>query len=307
VRHAIDLFVEHLRSTRRASPNTVEAYGRDLGMLEAFLRAKHDGEAPKLAEVDVYALRGWLGTLARTHAASSVARRIAAVRTFFRFARRQGLVKTDPTELLASPKVRRPLPTLVSPSAAAEIMETPDATTPAGARDRAALELMYGCGLRVSELCGLDVRDVDLRERRVRVMGKGSKERIVPLGEKAAAAVEAYLRVREAAVHDPRNISAPNALFLGPSGKRMNVRAAQYMTKEFGVLGAGRADMHPHALRHACATHMLDGGADLRSIQEILGHASLSTTQRYTHVSVEHLLRVYDAAHPLAHAPRPKR
>jgi integrase/recombinase XerC len=307
VRAAVDAFIEHLRGTRRASPHTVAAYAHDLGTLEAFLTEKRAGASPRLEDVDIYALRGWLGSLARTHASSSIARHIAAVRTFFRFARRQGLAKKDPTELLSSPKVRRPLPTLVSAATAAEIMETPTMATAEGMRDRAALELMYGCGLRVSELCGLDLRDVDLREHQVRVIGKGSKERIVPLGEKAASAVEAYLRVRDSIVRDGHTNTAGAALFLSVTGRRLGVRAVQIMTKKSGMLGAGRADLHPHALRHACATHMLDGGADLRSIQEILGHASLSTTQRYTHVSVEHLMRVYDAAHPLAHAPRIKR
>jgi integrase/recombinase XerC len=278
------------------------AYAHDVGTLEAFMTEKLGGKAPALTDVDIYALRGWLGTQARTHAASSVARHIAAVRTFFRFARRQGLVRKDPTELLASPKVRRPLPTLVSAAVAAEIVETPDASTPVGARARAALELMYGSGLRVSELCGLDIADVDLRERRIRVLGKGSKERVVPLGDAAASAVEKYLAVRERVVKPGWTIAEPSALLLTVTGKRMSRNAVGKVTHDIGMVGAGRADLHPHALRHSCATHMLDGGADLRSIQEILGHASLSTTQRYTHVSIEHLMRVYDAAHPLAHA-----
>ena len=294
---AIEAFLEHLRSEKRASPNTVSSYGRDLRSLLAFLTEKR-GRSPKLADVDVYGLRGWLGALARTHAPSSVARHVAAVRTFFKHARRARLVERDPTELLASPKVRRPLPTLVSPSAAAEIVETPT-HEPLGLRDRAALELLYGCGLRVSELCGLDVGDVDLRERQVRVVGKGRKERIVPLGDKAAEAVAAYLPARTDVV-TRATVREPRALLLGERGKRIGPRAVQRLTKRFGALGAGRADLHPHALRHACATHMLDGGADLRSIQEILGHSSLSTTQRYTHVSIDHLMRVYDAAHPMA-------
>jgi integrase/recombinase XerC len=268
VESAIDAFLEHLRSEKRASRHTVDNYGRDLRALHSFLEDKR-GKKPKLGDVDVYALRGWLGAFARTHA------------------RRSGRVEKDPTELLASPKVRRPLPTLVSQSAAAEIVETP-----MHLRDRVALELMYGSGLRVSELCGLDLGDVDLRERRVRVIGKGNKERIVPLGDKAAEAITAYLA--------ERGRSEERALLLSSRGKRLGVRAVQKMTKASGALGAGRSDMHPHALRHACATHMLDGGADLRSIQEILGHSSLSTTQRYTHVSIDHLLKVYDAAHPLA-------
>jgi integrase/recombinase XerC len=286
VQAAIDAFLEHLRSEKRASRHTVASYGRDLRGLHTFLTDKRR-RAPKLDDVDVYALRGWLGAFARTHAPASTARAIAAVRTFFKHARRSGKIERDPTELLGSPKVRRPLPTLVSQSAAAEIVEAPEKL-----RDRAALELMYGSGLRVSELCGLDVGDVDLRERRVRVVGKGNKERVVPLGDKAAEAITAYLA--------ERGHPGEKALLLSARGRRLGVRAVQKMTKASGALGAGRSDLHPHALRHACATHMLDGGADLRSIQEVLGHASLSTTQRYTHVSIDHLMRVYDQAHPLA-------
>ena len=283
---AIDAFLEHLRSEKRASRHTVESYGRDLRGLHAFVLEKR-GKEPKIGDVDIYTLRGWLGALARTHAPASTARAIAAVRTFFKHARRSGRIDKDPTELLASPKVRRPLPTLVSQQAASEIVETPEKL-----RDKAALELMYGSGLRVSELCGLDVGDVDLRERRVRVVGKGNKERVVPLGDKAHEAITGYLA--------ERGRTSERALLLSARGKRLSVRAVQKMTKASGALGAGRSDMHTHALRHACATHMLDGGADLRSIQEILGHSSLSTTQRYTHVSIDHLLKVYDQAHPLA-------
>ncbi len=292
----MDVFVEHLRSEKRASKNTIASYGRDLTSLHAFLKEKRQRE-PKLADVDVYALRGWLGGLARRLAPASIARHIASVRAFFKHARRKGSIAEDPAALLASPKVRRPLPTLVSPSAAASIVESPD-NSPLGLRDRAALEILYGSGLRVSELVGLNFGDVDLRERQVRVIGKGNKERIVPLGDLATSAVEAYVAVRDRI--PKRGVRDERALFLSPNGKRLGVRAVQRLTKKNGALGAGRADLHPHALRHACATHMLDGGADLRAIQEVLGHASLSTTQRYTHVSIDHLVRVYDAAHPLA-------
>ncbi len=296
---AIGKFLEHLSTQRRASPHTVSSYGRDLRSLAAFV-TERKGEAPKLGDVDIFALRGWLGSLSRTHASSSIARHIAAVRTFFRYARRSRMIGSDPTELLASPKVRRPLPTLVSPSAAAEIVEAPDPESPEGLRDRAALELMYGSGLRVSELVRLDLHDVDLRAMTVRVLGKGNKERVVPLGSKAAEAVVAYLRVRDQVPSRRAAIREARALFVSRTGRRLGVRAVQRLTHQFGALGAGRGDLHPHALRHSCATHMLDGGADLRAIQELLGHSSLSTTQRYTHVSVDHLLRVYDAAHPLA-------
>jgi integrase/recombinase XerC len=295
-------FVGHLEAERRASPRTVEAYGDDLAGLAAFLRERESPGESDVRAIDVYTLRGWLGVLARKHAASSIARKLAAVRTWMRWLRRRGVLERCPADELATPKVRRGLPTLLSVDAAKEVVETPDDDTPRGARDRAVLELLYGSGLRLSELCGLDVDAVDLAAGSARVLGKGRKERIVPLGGKCVAALKTWLAQRPRMVHPKTGEQDPRALFLTPRGARLYKRAVQAMVHRYGASGAGRADLHPHALRHTCATHMLDGGADLRAIQELLGHASLSTTQRYAHVSMEHLMRVYDAAHPLARA-----
>jgi integrase/recombinase XerC len=168
-------------------------------------------------------------------------------------------------------------------------------------RDRAMLELLYGGGLRVAELASLEVRNVDLRARQVNVIGKGDKERIVPLGTAAKAAIEAYLGVREQ-FRSKKKPPHPTALFRGRFGTRLTARQVQNIVRTYGVLAGGRGDVHPHALRHSCATHLLDAGADLRSIQELLGHVSLSTTQRYTHVTLDRLMEVYDRSHPLAHA-----
>lgn len=290
----------HLESERRASPHTVKAYRRDIEGLLAFLeeppRSTEDVEA-----IDVYLLRGWLSQLARTQASSSVARKIAAVRTWMRWLRRKGILKVSPAEELASPKVRRPLPTFLSVDMAKEVVESPD-DTPVGLRDRAVLELLYGCGVRVSELAQLDLGDVDLEAGSARVLGKGNKERLVPVGSLCIAALRRYLEVRSTFVHPKTGAQEGRALLLSVRGARLQVRAVQKLVHAYGALGAGRADLHPHALRHTCATHMLDGGADLRAIQELLGHSSLSTTQRYTHVSMEHLMKAYDAAHPLARA-----
>ncbi len=302
---AIERFLSHLEAERRASPHTVKAYGRDLAGLAAFLRGlSPDRERAAVSDVrtiDVYLLRGWLGQLARTQAPSSIERKLAAVRTWMRWLRKHGELATSPAEQLASPKVRRPLPTFLSVDLAKEVVETPDAS-PAGLRDRALLELLYGCGIRVSELTGLDLATVDLASATLRVLGKGNKERLVPMGGPCVAAVRAYLAVRDQLAHPKTGALDGRALLLSARGVRLAVRAVQSLVRKYGILGAGRADLHPHALRHTCATHMLDGGADLRAIQELLGHASLSTTQRYTHVSMEHLLKVYDAAHPLARA-----
>jgi integrase/recombinase XerC len=290
-------FLDFLASERRASRHTVAAYRRDLAQLATFLIEKR-GEVPSARRIDVYALRQWLGALARVVSPASVARKIAAVKALFRYLHKRGLVDKDPAADLSSPKVRKPLPTFLGVDAAREVMEAAGSEDPAGLRDRAVLEMLYGSGLRVSELAGLDLADLDLRGGTVRVRGKGNKERIAPLGRAAAQSVEAYLAARSALVR--RGTLHPTAVFVSTRGGRLGVRQIQLLVHRYGALGAGRSDLHPHALRHTCATHMLEGGADLRAIQEMLGHASLATTQRYTHVSLDQLMKVYDGAHPLA-------
>jgi integrase/recombinase XerC len=299
---AIEAFARHLEAERRASPRTVEAYRDDVKGLAAFAGERGSRAVGDVRAIDVYLLRGWLGGLARKHAASSIARKVAAVRTWMRWLRRRGVIATCPADELATPKVRRGLPTLLSVDAAREVVEAPRGDSPESLRDRAILEVLYGSGVRVSEVCGLDVTDVDLAGGTARVLGKGSKERVVPLGTKCVEALARWLEARPGMVHPRRRTQDPRALFLSVTGLRMYVRGVHKVVQRYGATGAGRADLHPHALRHTCATHMLDGGADLRAIQELLGHASLSTTQRYTHVSMEQLMRVYDAAHPLARA-----
>lgn len=279
-------------------------YGRDIEGLALFARERGSKAADDVRAIDVYLLRAWLAVLARRHAPSSISRKVAATRTWMRWMRRRGHVKTCPADELATPKVRRGLPTLLSVDAAKEVVETPASDTPAGVRDRAILELLYGSGLRVSELCGLDLEAVDLHGATARVLGKGSKERVVPLGAPCVAALRRWLEVRPRMVHPKRRTQDGRSVFLTTFGARVYPRSVHKLVRAHGAAGAGRADLHPHALRHTCATHMLDGGADLRAIQEMLGHASLSTTQRYAHVSMEHLMRVYDAAHPLAKAKR---
>jgi integrase/recombinase XerC len=294
----VNSFLEFLASERRASPHTVSAYGRDLAQLAKFI-LEHRGESVPLHAIDVYLLRQWLGSLSRVVAPPSVGRKIAATKAFFRFLRQRGLIAKDPAADLASPKVRRPLPTFLGVDAAREVMETPTGDNPSSSRDRAVLELLYGSGLRVSELVRLDQGHVDLDAGLARVLGKGKKERVVPLGRKTVKALRAYLTVRSAVPRSGCTLD-PAALFVTRRGARLGVRQVQLLVHRYGALGAGRADLHPHALRHTCATHMLEGGADLRAIQEMLGHASLATTQRYTHVSLEQLMKVYDGAHPLA-------
>jgi integrase/recombinase XerC len=299
---AIAGFGRYLESEKRASPRTVGGYGDDLKGLAAFARDRGSRAVDDVGAVDVYLLRGWLGTLARKHAPSSIQRKVSAVRTWMRWLRRRRIITTCPADELATPKVRRGLPTLLSVDTAKEVMEAASGDTLQALRDRAVLELLYGSGLRVSELGGLDLEAVDMASGSARVVGKGRKERVVPLGGRCLEALSRWLAVRSQWLRPSRHPDAARAVFLTVTGRRLYSRAIAKLVKDYGALGAGRADLHPHALRHTCATHMLDGGADLRAIQEMLGHASLSTTQRYTHVSMEHLMRVYDAAHPMARA-----
>lgn len=296
----LDRFLTHLESERRCSANTVSAYRTDLLQLVTFARQKLEQDHVRADDISVYLLRAWLGDLARRCATSTVGRKVAAVQTFFRFMVRRKVLVKNPAAELASPKIRRPLPTLCDVDAAKEIVEAPSSTDPLSVRDRAMLEVLYGCGVRVSELVGLDISDVDLHSATVRVMGKGSKERMVPMGPPCIEALQHYLSVRPSLCHPKTGAQDDRAFFLSVRGKRMVARRVQTLVQRYGALGAGRADMHPHAMRHTCATHMLGGGADLRAIQEMLGHSSLSTTQRYTHVSIEHLMTVYDRAHPHA-------
>lgn len=309
---AVERFLRSLAVERRAAAHTVSAYGRDLGQLVAFARRKQVERgterplSPK--DLDIFMLRGFLGEIARTHAPPSVARKIAAARAFFRYLVRRGEVEKSPAAELALPKVRRPLPTFLGVDAAKEVVESPRLTVVEGVRDRALLEMLYGSGLRVSELCGLDLADVDLdasgKGGTARVRGKGNKERAVPIGSLAAAALAKYVARRDELAAGAKSKPAdPKALFLSPRGQRLAVRRVQEIVQKFGMAGAGRADLHPHALRHTYATHLLDGGADLRAIQKLLGHSSLATTQRYTHVSIDQLMKVYDQAHPLARRP----
>ncbi|MCC7542120.1 MAG: tyrosine-type recombinase/integrase [Deltaproteobacteria bacterium] len=306
----IRLFEEHLAVERRASPRTVESYVATLRHLESHLRARRLVDDP--ARLDVLALRSYLGGLfQRGNAPPTLARKIAALRAFWRFLLRRRLVTRDPAAALKLPKVRRPLADVLDKDVAAAVVEAPTRDAPDSvpehvrARDRALMELLYGSGLRISEAAALDLASLDLVSGAARVIGKGNKERLVPLGTQSRVALQAYLAHRSAFAHPRTRALDPAALFLGRLGKRLTVRQLQNLVKRWGILGAGRPDLHPHTLRHSCATHMLGEGADLRAIQELLGHVSLSTTQRYTHVSIEHLMRVYDRAHPLSSSSEP--
>jgi len=295
-------FLRHLAQERRASPHTVAAYRLDLTQLAVFLSDKIARPAT-VHDANKLVIRSFLASVSRTNQAATVARKLSAIRAFFRHLVRIGLIMDDPVALVASPKMRRRLPRFLGAEAAAQVMvapgSAPNAVPVRALRDSCILEVLYGAGLRVSELVGLQLQDLALDERGLRVLGKGRKERIVPFGKPALLALEAYLARRHELL---AGTQASDALFLSRSGRRLSVRWVEKLVKRYGVQGAGRADLHPHALRHSCATHLLEGGADLRIIQEMLGHSSLSTTQRYTHLSLDQLTRVYDSAHPLARA-----
>lgn len=297
----IDAFARYLADERRSSPRTVETYVRDLHAFADYVRGQ--GLPADARELDIVALRGFLATLFRSDQPSTMKKKMSAVRSFFRFLLKRRIIDHSPAAGLRSPKVGKSLPRFLTVDQAFRVVDAPPKEQarpePLRARDRALLETLYATGVRVGELASIDVDDCDLHESSVRVLGKGGKERVVPLGKAAVQALRDYLPARAELLGKSRQPES-EALWLSRGGRRLSVRQVQNIVRRHGMLGAGRGDLHPHALRHTCATHLLDAGADLRSIQELLGHSSLSTTQRYTHVSVDRLMEVYDRAHPLA-------
>lgn len=302
-----DAFVAHLARERRLSAHTVKAYKADLAGLIAFLEGRGFTGGPR--ELQPEHLSAYLAELHPITSARTRARKLSAIRTFFRYLVRRGLAPRNVGDELLSPKLPQPVPRALPVDEVFRLVE--GGSAPAGAplavRDTAMLELLYGAGVRAAELVGLDVAGIDLSRRTVRVLGKGDKERIVPFGAKAAAALERWLRVRPG-VLAASAAPALDAVFLNAKGGRLTTRSLRRRLRARALDVALGRRVTPHMLRHSFATHLLDGGADLRSIQELLGHASLGTTQRYTKVSVEHLRGVYDAAHPLGDKPnRPVR
>ncbi|WP_239068903.1 tyrosine recombinase XerC [Cellulomonas pakistanensis] len=295
---AAEAFALHLRTQRGLSENTVRAYLGDLDALAGY--ARRHGVAD-LTQVDLTVLRGWLASMATAERSrATLARRGAAARTFFAWAARTGRVAQDPALRLASARPASHLPTVLDQGAAAALLDTArvraDDGDPVHLRDWAALELLYATGARVGELCAADVDDLDLGARTIRLTGKGDKQRVVPVGELAVEAVEAWLsRGRPALATEA---SGP-ALLLGRRGGRADQRQLRKAVHDASA-DAGVSDVAPHALRHSAATHLLEGGSDLRSVQEVLGHASLATTQRYTHVTADRLRASFEQAHPRA-------
>jgi integrase/recombinase XerC len=296
----IDAFAQYLADERRASARTVETYIRDLRSFRDYVR--EEGLPPDAGKLDIVALRGFLASLFGSNQASTMKKKVSGIRSFFKFLLKRHVIDQNPASGLRSPKIAQSLPRFLTVEQAFRVMDAPPKEEKRAkalkARDQALLETLYGTGVRVSELAGMNLDHCDFTESEVRVLGKGGKERIVPLGKSAVEAIRTYLPKRGGLLEKAKQ-GEPDALWLSRSGRRLSVRQVQNIVRRHG-LGAGRGDLHPHAMRHTCATHLLDAGADLRSIQELLGHSSLSTTQRYTHVSVDRLMEVYDRAHPLA-------
>lgn len=285
-------FLLYLRTERRFAHRTLVAYEKDLRQYLAHL----EGRGVDLCEAQPPDLRAFLASLHGERAPSTMARKLAAIRSMYRYFLRRGWVEANPGALVATPKRPKALPKVVPIDDLTALLETPSRESPYGLRDRAILELLYGGGFRCSELCDLDLGDLDASARTARVRGKGGKERVVPLGRKAWEALGEYLQVRARFLRG----TSGNALFLNRRGGRLSTRWVAKSIERYSKLCGLRRRVHPHALRHSFATHLLDNGADLRGIQELLGHSSISTTQRYTDVSVERLMAVYDQAHPRA-------
>jgi integrase/recombinase XerC len=321
----LERFTDYLRYERNASPQTVEDYGGDLRLFQQFLTPPGERTLP-LHEVDHIVIREFVGWLFdRGLQKPTIARKLAALRTFFKFCVREKYTKQNPARLVSTPKLPQRVPRVQTaeeinnfldalpggPKAAQNSaptrkrMKKPNATSRFDEqlipkRDRAIFELLYASGLRVSELVGLNYGNVDRAGRMLRVLGKGRKERVVPYGSKAQEAFEAYWPLRHEILAHPQVKSDPEAVFVNHLGGRLTDRSVRYMIKKYCKLANNNWDLHPHSLRHAFATHLLNDGADLRAIQELLGHVSLSTTQRYTQASIQQLMAVYDKAHPHA-------
>jgi integrase/recombinase XerC len=303
-------FLDHLRYERNVSVHTLRNYESDLLQFCEFLAPAdpHSKSAatrkvePNLKQIDHLTIREWMATLhSDKKKKTSIARKLAALRTFFQFLVREGVIELNPAKLVATPRKEKKLPVHLSIEDAVRFIETPDPETDFGKRDRAILELLYATGVRVSELVQLDLRDIDFKNKLLRVFGKRRKERIVPFGDPAARALQVYLDIRETfLMNAPAAKRDAQPLILNYQGTRMTTRSVGRLVEKYIRLCAGIHDISPHALRHSFATHLLDSGADLRDIQELLGHARLSTTQIYTHVSMEKLIEVYDKAHPKA-------
>lgn len=301
----IDRFQVHLKYERNVSEHTLRNYISDLEQFYDYLcpvDSTGNRRSIDVRQIDHITIREYLSKLYQgKRKKTSIARKLATLRTFFKFLCREQVVEANPARLVSSPRLEKKLPKVLSVDDVIRFIELPDTETVLGKRDRAILELLYATGMRVSELAGLNIEDIDFRNESIRVKGKGRKERIVPFGSKAKQAMQEYMGVRgELLIEAPEDQRDPRVFFLNYQGTRITTRSVGRMIDKYVRECAMLHDLSPHSLRHSFATHLLSAGADLRAIQEMLGHARLSTTQIYTQVSMEHLMEVYDKSHPKA-------
>ncbi|NLX97768.1 MAG: tyrosine recombinase XerC [Rhodopirellula sp.] len=298
---AIGRFLKYLHVERNASELTVKSYREDLAALLEYLAESREGIAPRPSDVTPVELRGYVAALHEAgYAKTTIARRLASMRSFFRFGQREGWADTNPAKPLRNPRKSRTLPHFLSSDELGRLLQSPPGDSPMGLRDRAILETMYSAGLRVSELVGLNDSDLDFQAGVVRVRGKGKRERLSPVGSYATRALNRWLHVRQLNVREPSGAAAP--VFVNKFGRRLTTRSVARMLEKYLRQTGLDSRTTPHSLRHSFATHLLDRGADIRSVQELLGHKSLVTTQIYTHVSTAGLREVYEKAHPRAHS-----
>jgi len=297
----LERFDSYLFAVKNASLHTRRNYRADLNQFIAFLQKNEkklwNNGHPKVNEINPSIIRSFLACLHKKNRKTTIARKLASLKSFFKFLIKEGVLTSDPAQLISAPKPEKFIPTFLSIDEIFSLIEQPDKESILSRRDRAILELMYSCGLRVSELVNLNHEDLNLPERLIKVKGKGGKERILPMGTKAREAINDYLLLSNSS---EKNAESCTALFLNNRGGRLTTRSIARMINKYVNRSSFFHPVHPHAIRHTFATHMLDAGADLRTIQEFLGHSSLSTTQKYTHVSIDRLMEVYDKTHPRA-------
>lgn len=303
MKKAIKKYLRYLKIERNASMHTITSYQTDLCQFQAFCAEQFGCEEEQIPfhEIDRLLIRLWLGRLSDQNLKkSSIARKVAALRSFFKFAFKRGMIEQNPAHLLIVPKKDKPLPTVTTSEDINRMMDAVDTGSPRGVQTKAILELFYSTGIRLNELVQLNVKDVDLKASQIKVTGKGAKQRIVPVGATAVKAIKNHLETREKLYGARTDADARKALFLAAHGQRMYPRAVQRMVKNYLQKVSEVTQKSPHTLRHSFASHLLDSGADIRVIKELLGHASLASTQVYTHTSTERLKKVYTTAHPRA-------
>lgn len=299
MRDGVDSFLEFLKVQKNASPHTVKNYSGDLHQFSDFLKRRFQSSFPHqsndLGKVNTDMIRAYLNDLYHNHGATSVARKLSTLRSFFAFCQKQKWIENNPAKQISSPKIPKKVPRFLTVDEVFALLKAPNGGGSLEIRDRAILELFYASGLRLSELVGLNLNQLDLEQGMVRVLGKGNKERLVPVGEKAKASLKEYIEKRLELI---KKGETNNAVFLNKWGERISARAVERLLDKYIKRCGIQKKVTPHVLRHTFATHLMNSGCDMRGIQELLGHSSLSTTQRYTHVALDKLMEIYDKSHP---------